>query len=198
MACCEKINQFSPSERAVIGRTLAEELGVRSAGESPWSWQQRYDCILRFKAASTAERHRLMNRLSPWLPPLNGSFLRTAHLAEMADGGRCDFGSHTCSHVLMDQLSAKERRQELARSFQLLADIVPGFFPALAYPSGVADEALGAMARGTGYELAFTTSPGKIRPGSDPMMLPRIALHEDISSRVSLLACRLEGIPGFL
>jgi peptidoglycan/xylan/chitin deacetylase (PgdA/CDA1 family) len=70
-------------------------------------------------------------------------------------------------------------RGELAESRRTVSGWCGQPVTALAYPLGELDETTRALARSTGYRLAFTTDAGYIVPGTDAMALPRFQLNRD-------------------
>ena len=196
MNLLERIHELPPQAHA-LATALAGEMGVWIEPDSGWTWAQRERCLQRYKSLPPALRQGMEERLSQWAPALNGSFLTMAQAAEMGGSGLVSFGSHTCSHALLDQVSSSAGRRELRVSLRMLSSEVPGCFPALAYPNGNVTPQVSRLAAKTGYRLAFTTESGAARPGVNPLLTPRIAVHEDIACRIPLFVCRLMGIPGF-
>jgi peptidoglycan/xylan/chitin deacetylase (PgdA/CDA1 family) len=192
----ERVNVLPEREQAAAA-SLAASLGVRAGADGAWSGTRREQCLARYKDSPPAVRLELDRRAAAVLPPTDGAFLTVEQAGSMGDSGLVSFGSHTCSHALLDQLPSLAGWRELHESFQVLSGGVPGFFPSLAYPNGNCDRAISRLAAKAGYRLGFTTRPGRARPGGNPMQAPRIAVHEDVTCRIPLFACRLMGVPGF-
>jgi peptidoglycan/xylan/chitin deacetylase (PgdA/CDA1 family) len=192
----ERVNMLPPRERAAAGE-LAALLAIRADAGGAWSGTRREQCLARYKVAPPAVQRELDRRAAGVLPPTDGAFLTMVQTGIMGDSGLVFFGSHTCSHALLDQIPSLAGWRELHESFRVLAGGIPGFFPSLAYPNGNCDRAISRLAAKAGYRLGFTTRPGGARPGGDSMRLPRIAVHEDIAGRIPLFVCRLMGVPGF-
>lgn len=85
-------------------------------------------------------------------------------------------GSHSNSHHPLDQLDAETLRAALEGSRQRLG-VELGFPPAiLAYPHGRRDDRVVGVARECGFQLAFTTEPGRNGWGTDSLQLRRIGV----------------------
>lgn len=192
----ERVNLLPPRERAAAGE-LAALLEIRIEADGAWSGTQREQCLARYKVAPPAMQRELDRRAAGVLPPTDGAFLTMEQAGIMGDSGLVFFGSHTCSHALLDQLPSLAGWRELHESYRLLAGGFPGFFPSLAYPNGNCDRSISRLAAKAGYRLGFTTCPGRAWLGGDSMQVPRIAIHEDVACRVPLFVCRLMGVPGF-
>ncbi|MBI4863411.1 MAG: polysaccharide deacetylase family protein [Candidatus Riflebacteria bacterium] len=95
-----------------------------------------------------------------------------------------EIGSHSVNHVSLtttawDRTTEDRFRQELAVSRQALATWSGRDVVAVAYPKGEFDATTKRLARETGYRLAFTTDPGYLEPGGDPLEIPRFQLNWD-------------------
>jgi peptidoglycan/xylan/chitin deacetylase (PgdA/CDA1 family)/GT2 family glycosyltransferase len=94
-----------------------------------------------------------------------------------------EIGSHTRTHAALTRLAPPELEDELRGSADDIAALGlprPAF---LAYPFGDHDAATRAAAAAAGYEAAFTTQPGFVRSGADPLALPRIEIHRGDTGR---------------
>jgi peptidoglycan/xylan/chitin deacetylase (PgdA/CDA1 family) len=104
-----------------------------------------------------------------------------------------DVEAHGATHAILTRVSRDEADRELRSARQRLRDRGHGVRGLLAYPSGAHDEGVRRLARGAGYVAAVTTQRGLTRATDDPMALPRLGLHDDISrTRVEFL----RAIPG--
>ncbi len=90
-----------------------------------------------------------------------------------------ELGAHTRSHANLAQLDAAECEAEVLGSVERLAAELDAPVATFAYPYGgpehQSEAARSAIAR-SGCEAAFTTELGAVRPGSDPLRLPRMGL----------------------
>lgn len=107
-----------------------------------------------------------------------------------------EFGSHTCSHPKLSQLSPEEAERELNDSQAIITEhIGDGALP-LAYPYGSYSEAIIEKARALSYSCALTTDAGTNDPQTDLFALRRILIGDD-DDKVSF-AARVSGLTGLL
>ena len=88
---------------------------------------------------------------------------------------------HGASHAILTGLDPAGVRDELSRSLTRLRERGHAKHGLLAYPSGAYDAGVVEIARELGYRAAVTTEPGLASPGCDPLLLPRVGIHDDIS-----------------
>jgi peptidoglycan/xylan/chitin deacetylase (PgdA/CDA1 family) len=111
------------------------------------------------------------------LPLLDGPGLRAAV------AGGFEVGSHSTHHRPLTTVPAEELDEELAGSAERLLSAGLPRPRAFAYPHGDCDRQVAAAVAAAGYEAAFTIRSGAIGPGSDPVLLPRVAVLGDDSPR---------------
>ena len=100
-------------------------------------------------------------------------------LRELADAG-VTVASHGWSHRSLGRMAADEARAEAELSRHALERLVGRTVTAFAYPFGTRADyspATRAILERAGYRLAFTSQHGPIRPGADPLTLPRIKVE---------------------
>jgi len=92
-----------------------------------------------------------------------------------------EFGSHTATHPRLTWLGDLAATEELARSRATLVErLGRGAGRALAFPFGATDPHLRALARGTGYTVAFGGVKGDPH---DPLDQPRLPVYSwDVGS----------------
>lgn len=110
---------------------------------------------------------------------------------EMSASGLVDFGSHTVSHALLDQLPGERVRRELEESAERICGEIGSPVELFAYPNGNYDSTVLSMLPGIGIKVAVTTRHGFVRPDSSLLELPRIAIHEDVGHTPALFKWRL-------
>lgn len=123
-------------------------------------------------------------------------FLSWDEVREMHQSHLISYGSHTLTHSILTTLKEEEILEELtgARERLVAEGVVnPEFIP-FCYPNGNYTDRIAAMVKEAGYAAAVTTKRGWNETGAHPYMLKRIGIHQDISSTVSLFACRVAGI----
>ncbi|BHH86289.1 polysaccharide deacetylase [Desulforhopalus sp. 52FAK] len=110
---------------------------------------------------------------------------------EMQESGLITFGAHTANHVMLDQVSLSEAEREIVQSFQSLKANL-GFTPdVFAYPNGNYNLEIKSLVRKHGFKVATTTKRGRLCAYNDLFEIPRIGMHQDVSSTISLLQARI-------
>ncbi len=109
-----------------------------------------------------------------------GVVLDWDRIAEMRASGLVDFFSHTVSHARCDRLGPEAAAQELRSSKRVLEERLGRPCPYLCWPFGKFSEGAVALARETGYRALFTTRPGVVREGTDPLAIPRIVVKDRV------------------
>ena len=105
--------------------------------------------------------------------------LAACQVRKLAEEGLA-IGSHSLTHPSMARIGWERARDEAVRSRQQLEEVVGRPVTAFAYPYGTrADfDAEVAVILGTaGYDCAFTSQHGTIRPGLPRLTLPRIKVE---------------------
>ena len=110
---------------------------------------------------------------------------------EMAASGLIRFGSHTRHHIRLDTRAPQdvlesEIRDSRAGIEQRLGTPVSSF----CYPNGDHCPAAVALVRAS-YLSAVTTRKGWNSPSSDPHLLNRVGVHDDVSSTAAAFLARL-------
>jgi peptidoglycan/xylan/chitin deacetylase (PgdA/CDA1 family) len=95
--------------------------------------------------------------------------------------GLIEFGSHTCNHVLLDQVPHDLMRSEIVGSKELLEHRLDRKIEAFAYPNGNYDRVAVEEIQRAGYEAAFTTKPGYNCDKTSPFELKRIGVDDDFA-----------------
>ena len=85
-----------------------------------------------------------------------------------------EVGSHTATHIRLDQLDRVLAPEEIDGSRAQLKQITGSEIAGFCYPFGRYDERTLAQVRAAGYRSAATTRPGAASRSSDPFQLPRI------------------------
>lgn len=113
-----------------------------------------------------------------------------AEVRDMQHRG-CTFGSHTCSHAHLSQLSDEQLERELRGSREALSALLDEEVRYLAYPFGDEDERVRNAARDAGYRAAFSTRSGFNGPRDDCFSIRRIEVYGSDSPRMLLRKIRL-------
>jgi len=104
------------------------------------------------------------------------------------------FGSHTVSHRILTQIDPAAVAEELTESRSVLEQHLNAPVHILAYPNGNHDAGTCERARQAGYKLAFTTVPGIVSRGDDPMTLRRINIHDGAHRHLPLFCTSILGV----
>ena len=114
-------------------------------------------------------------------------------IAQLAGTGLVRFGSHSVTHLRLDAGTADDVLvAEIAQSQVALREICRQPIDLFCYPNGVNCAAAVAIA-GQHYLGAVSTDRGWYAPGRDPYRIPRVAVHDDISSSRDDFLARLSG-----
>ena len=133
-----------------------------------------------------------------WQPADDRTFLSWPDVDELAQAG-IQFGSHTCSHASLTELSVAEAEKELTESHETLSARVPqNHFP-LSYPFGQVSDEIRQLARDAGYSCGMTTVAGVNDGQSDLFDLRRTVIAGDddlptFAARVSGLTTRFNSL----
>jgi peptidoglycan/xylan/chitin deacetylase (PgdA/CDA1 family) len=98
-------------------------------------------------------------------------------LSDIASRG-AEIGSHTRTHPSLPDLDGGALVEELQESLRELRARIPSARTLLAYPHGRSDGKVRAMTAAVGYDLAFSTDPGRNGAGTDPYRLRRVELKD--------------------
>jgi peptidoglycan/xylan/chitin deacetylase (PgdA/CDA1 family) len=83
-------------------------------------------------------------------------------------------GAHTVTHPTLPAHLYDTQYYEIAESRRICEELVGAPVSAFAYPFGDHNGATVSAVRRAGFALACTADPGVVRPGIDPIRLPRI------------------------
>jgi peptidoglycan/xylan/chitin deacetylase (PgdA/CDA1 family) len=89
-------------------------------------------------------------------------------------------GSHTVSHANTNDLTEVEARVELGKSKRTLESWTGAEVKCFAYPEGRFDQRERLLLKEFGYTLAATTQNAFVAPETDPYLLPRFSVADDI------------------
>lgn len=106
-------------------------------------------------------------------------FLTWDQLAELGSAG-ITVGSHGHTHSSMAQIAPEQVRMEGLQSKQLIESRTGTAVTSFAYPYGMRNDESPATARilaECGYDTIFVSQHGTIRPGANPLRLPRIKVE---------------------
>ncbi|MEO0032801.1 MAG: hypothetical protein RIS94_2559 [Pseudomonadota bacterium] len=93
-------------------------------------------------------------------------------------GSLLDIGAHTVNHTRLTGLGATERRQEIRDSQRRCRELTGRNPSAFAYPYGLCDPAAIRDVHDAGFDVGVTISRATVRPGVDPLAVPRIPVGD--------------------
>lgn len=137
----------------------------------------------RLKSVRSAVLSEFLSRFCTLVPSRSESCsnLTWSQVEEMAAHG-FEFGSHTRSHLILPN----EPEDEVISEIRLSADDLSarlGCRPAaFAYPDGQYNKRTVEFVQDAGYAVAFTTDEGLVTRGSARCALPRLCIHDGVST----------------
>ncbi len=159
-------------------RAVARELGAAHASDPVQA------VLAAWKDLSEADREPRLERLraaaADPIPP-ERELLDWEEVERLAQAG-IDLESHCATHAILTGLPRSDAASELSRSLAQLRERGHARHALLAYPSGANDSHVRELAREAGYRAAVTVENGLASRRSDPLALPRLGLHDDVSS----------------
>jgi peptidoglycan/xylan/chitin deacetylase (PgdA/CDA1 family) len=121
------------------------------------------------------------------------AFMTWDMVREMAGQGIA-FGGHSVSHRLLTTIAREDAAREAAESRAAIAASLGRPATTFAYPNGSFDDGVVEAVRGAAYQLAFAVTPGPVGPDVDRFAVPRINMHEDMTSHHPLFLARVLGV----
>ena len=106
--------------------------------------------------------------------------LTEAQILEMQESGLCRFGSHTVTHIRLDEALTDEAERELAESKKVLEDLIGEKVTSLAYPNGAYNDLVELLAQKCGYLYCYTTN-APTEPYYENTALPRSYVVRDMT-----------------
>lgn len=186
-----------------LGESVLRSHNIRLPGpEDDASLRQAVaDAIDRFRSKSYEDINDLIDKLANALSPAVSDhtasppdkFMSWQQVRVLSDRG-LTVASHSCSHRLLARLDQATVMNEFERSRQALQVRLGLDTCTLAYPGGSYDARVRQSAIDAGFRLGFTTNVGTTRVPSDPMLIPRINIHESATSTIPLFLSRILGI----
>ncbi|MDP1652082.1 MAG: polysaccharide deacetylase family protein [Rhodocyclaceae bacterium] len=110
--------------------------------------------------------------------------LRWSEVLAMREACTFEFHSHTHTHTRWDQVepdrTARDEKlaADLEQSRAALRQRLGQATPHLCWPQGYHDESYVAVARAFGFSMLYTTLPGTVAEGADPLHLRRIVTKD--------------------
>jgi len=152
------------------------------------------EIINKAKRYSDNEIDKLIDELTQQINiPTKVEILNWQQIKEMQSSLLVEFGSHTKNHTrMLSELSTNVMEDELIGSQSSLSTSLQSEIPLFCYPNGDMTEKAEKIVS-KNYFGACTTKSGWVNSKSNYHKLPRIGIHEDISSTKSNFLARLSG-----
>jgi peptidoglycan/xylan/chitin deacetylase (PgdA/CDA1 family) len=165
-------------------RALLDSLGIGVRGDP-------VDAMIAYLKGLTQEaREPVLERIrSTTSDPSAGhrALMNWEELDRLARAG-IDIEAHGATHAILTLAAPDDVERELRSARAGLRERGHGRHDLLAYPSGAHDDRVKSLARSAGYAAAFTTDLGLATATHDPLALPRVGMHDDVSrTRVEFL-----------
>ena len=116
-------------------------------------------------------------------------FMTPAEVRELADQG-VEFGAHTVSHPHLDRLNDPAAEDEMLLSKHSVEEWAGKPCRLFAYPYGSHNEQTAVIARKI-FEGTARVGGGWWGPDTDPARLPRVGIHQDMTSTKWIFESRL-------
>ncbi len=158
---------------------------------------QLSDIIAAAKSFTDSEINQriddIENTLNISATPEKSALLNWNQVNEMRSSGSIEFGSHTCNHIRLNAGTPLEAvKSEVINSKKHIESQIGSTVKTFCYPNGDTSSEAEQLVKAH-YDGAVTTTNGWNTKGSNPYLLRRIGVHEDISNdKVSFLA-RISG-----
>ncbi|HYH84019.1 MAG TPA: polysaccharide deacetylase family protein [Pyrinomonadaceae bacterium] len=135
-------------------------------------------------------------RPSAWRESDDTSYLSWAEVEMLEREHGVEFGSHTCSHPKLPNISRAQAERELSASLSVVSARLKPDSVALAYPYGAYSDEVVEQARTLGYACALTTDAGPNDAQTDLFALRRTLIGDDDDE--ASFAARVSGLTSWL
>jgi peptidoglycan/xylan/chitin deacetylase (PgdA/CDA1 family) len=157
--------------------------------------------VNQLKSRSSDEINEIINEINLYLYSIDNvnvmdnvdQFMSWDEILEM-DRNNISFGSHSKSHSIMTQLSLEDVETELETSKHTIQSVLGHSIISFAYPNGNFNKNIAHLLKASGYEIAFTTVPGRVVDSDDTYSIKRINIHEDTTRNIPMFYCHILGI----
>lgn len=201
-----KGNPFWPNRLAIVLDRVARDPRLAGAlsrfreilppsGLGSLTAEKRSAVIVAAKRLSDADIESRLDEVEAALrieAPSDNGLMRWDDLREAVSAGVVDVGSHTCSHLrLNDSVTIEQIETEVHESRALIERSLGREVRLFCYPNGDVTPAAKEVVR-RHYDAALTTERGTNVPGeADLIAMRRISVHDDVAQSESQLLARL-------
>ncbi|MBJ6801428.1 polysaccharide deacetylase family protein [Geomonas propionica] len=149
--------------------------------------------IEHMKLASERIRKDTLAAFSQILGPCDAGrlMLNWEEVNAMGKTGLVRFGAHSVHHQILDSIDATLAAEEIAGSGSALRAKCCSVSNIFAFPNGNHNVQLQDVVATNGYSAAVTTTRGVVTSATNPFAIPRVAIHQGVTSTISRLRSRL-------
>ena len=108
-----------------------------------------------------------------------GERLSWEELREMKASGM-EIASHSYTHRDLGKMSTQEQAAEISKSKEILDRFLQQDTRYFCYPNSSYNQVTLRLLRENGFKLAFTITPGWVKPGDDPLTLKRVWMGNSV------------------
>jgi peptidoglycan/xylan/chitin deacetylase (PgdA/CDA1 family) len=169
-------NQIPPSIHLELGEA-EESLATATDLERRHAHDRIY---LHLRTADAAERARVLGVVQRWsglsLDLAPGRAMNRNELADLARRPGHSIGSQGADHLWLSSHARDVIQRDIRDNRLLLEGAIGGPVSCFAYPFGDHDNRSVEVVRDLGFAAAVTCVEGGVRPGMDPLRLPRLVV----------------------
>jgi peptidoglycan/xylan/chitin deacetylase (PgdA/CDA1 family) len=186
--------------------------GAKEKGESLSSLWERYPWMKEFEKSPSEEKIDLIIERWKTLPeaeiynfientgrelevkwPDKRLVLNWKEIEEMSGNG-ISFGSHSANHRILTRIGVAQAKEEIKNSLEMLTGRSINFIPVFCYPNGEYNGEIQELVKQSGYQAAVSGGFGFEHEFPEHFFgIKRIAVHHDISKRLSLFLWHIAG-----
>jgi peptidoglycan/xylan/chitin deacetylase (PgdA/CDA1 family) len=136
------------------------------------------------KKYSQQHREDLLSCFRDSLPIINNNrmIMNWEEVREMKSSGNITFAAHTVNHVILDQISLSMAEEEIVVSREEVKKKLGQCEKIFSYPNGNYNRELQSILERHGFQGAVTAKKGLVGKKTPLFEIPRIGVHEDVSS----------------
>lgn len=178
---CRRLALLPAAARRPLAERLGAPLGAR-LGADP-AGEPEAAVLAHLKTLGDDARARALDvlREATPAPPVRGRELLDWDEVDRLALGGVDVESHGATHAILTVLPDDAVRAEIRTARERLRERGHGRHGLFAYPSGAHDDRVVGIARELGQRAAVTVERRLAAAPCDPLRIPRVGLHDDIS-----------------
>lgn len=127
-----------------------------------------------------------------WTEADDCHYLSWPEIQALARSQNINFGSHTCSHPKLSDITLEEAKREMQQSYQALVEQLQSKQLALAFPHNQTSASLKSLAQSLGYACALTADLGPNDIESNLFSLRRTVISDN--DDLPVFAARVAGV----